>query len=248
MKRPNRSGANTEASISDVEMVTIKLGTIAEKLGSLSATYSLEPHPDRKEIRHEDPLQSESVVDRDTPMDVLVEAITEEQFKLAFRNHPAGVAVVTADAGDGPIGFTATSVFSVSVAPPLLAFSVTKQSSSAASLQKVDTIVIHLLGSDQVDLAVLCAKSGVDRFGDSSNWMRLPTGEPCFPAAYSWIRGRIIKRIEAGESTIVIAQALQTNQSFSDEGDSSRIALEPLVYHNRTWHRLNQASKIIKNQ
>ena len=35
--------------------------------------------------------------------------LAPEQFKLAFRHHAAGVAVVTADAGDGPVGITATS-------------------------------------------------------------------------------------------------------------------------------------------
>ena len=37
-------------------------------------------------------------------------AITADEFKAAFRNHPGGVAVITADAGNGPVGLTATSV------------------------------------------------------------------------------------------------------------------------------------------
>ena len=30
-------------------------------------------------------------------------AITADEFKAAFRNHPGGVAVITADAGNGPV-------------------------------------------------------------------------------------------------------------------------------------------------
>ena len=33
--------------------------------------------------------------------------LTADDFKAAFRNHPAGVSVVTADPGDGPVGLTA---------------------------------------------------------------------------------------------------------------------------------------------
>ena len=54
-----------------------------------------------------------------------------DQFRAIFRQHPAGVAVVTLVAEDGrPVGFTATSVISVSADPPLVAFSINTTSSS----------------------------------------------------------------------------------------------------------------------
>jgi flavin reductase (DIM6/NTAB) family NADH-FMN oxidoreductase RutF len=161
-----------------------------------------------------------------------------DSFKAVFRNHPAGVAVITADAGDGPVGLTATSVFSVSAEPPLLVFSVSGQSSSAPTIRAADTVVVHLLGAQQLDLATLCATSGIDRFADATIWDRLITGEPYFPAAQSWIRGRVIERMDAGGSTVIAVHALQAGTS--DEADSS----EPLVYHNRTWHRLGSHSRI----
>lgn len=161
-----------------------------------------------------------------------------DSFKAVFRNHPAGVAVITADAGDGPVGLTATSVFSVSAEPPLLVFSVSGQSSSAPTIRAADTVVVHLLGAQQLDLATLCATSGIDRFADTTIWDRLITGEPYFPAAQSWIRGRVIERMDAGGSTVIAVHALQSGTS--DQADSA----EPLVYHNRTWHRLGSHSRI----
>ncbi|PPF65481.1 MULTISPECIES: flavin reductase family protein [unclassified Agreia] len=161
-----------------------------------------------------------------------------DSFKAVFRNHPAGVAVITADAGNGPVGLTATSVFSVSAQPPLLVFSVSGQSSSAPTILAADTVVVHLLGSEQLDLATLCATSGIDRFADTSIWDRLITGEPYFPSAQSWIRGKVIERMDAGGSTVIAIHALQAG--ISDDVDSG----EPLVYHNRTWHRLGEHSRI----
>lgn len=164
--------------------------------------------------------------------------LSAADFKLAFRNHPAGVAVITADAGDGPVGLTATSVFSVSAEPPLLVFSLSGLSSSAPTINRADTVVVHLLGSDQLDIAKLCATSGVDRFADATIWDRLETGEPYFPGAHAWIRGRVINRMAAGTSTVVAVHALEA------EITEDAAASAPLVYHNRTWHHLGRHSTI----
>lgn len=163
-----------------------------------------------------------------------------DQFKLAFRNHAAGVAVITADAGDGPVGLTATSVFSVSAEPPLLVFSLSDRSSSAPTIRRADTVVVHLLGAEQVNLATLCATSEVDRFADTGLWDRLGTGEPYFPSARTWIRGRVIDRMTAGSSTIIAVHALEAEVSIEESGSG------PLVYHNRTWHTLDEHSAITR--
>jgi flavin reductase (DIM6/NTAB) family NADH-FMN oxidoreductase RutF len=159
-----------------------------------------------------------------------------DSFKLAFRNHPAGVAVITADAGNGPVGLTATSVFSVSADPALLVFSLSSQSSSAPTIRETDTLVVHLLGAHQLALAKLFATSGVDRFADTSIWSRLKTGEPYLPGATVWIRGRVINRMEAGASTVVAVHALDARTDTA--------AVSPLVYHNRTWHRIGAHSQL----
>ena len=159
-----------------------------------------------------------------------------DDFKLAFRNHPAGVAIITADPGDGPVGLTATSVFSVSAEPALLVFSVSSLSSSAVALNRADTVVVHLLGADQLELAKLFAKKGADRFADRTTWDRLITGEPYLPAAPVRIRGRIINRMEAGGSTVFAVHALQATIADTDSA--------PLVYHNRTWHHIGEHSRL----
>jgi flavin reductase (DIM6/NTAB) family NADH-FMN oxidoreductase RutF len=162
--------------------------------------------------------------------------LSVDEFKAAFRNHPGGVAVVTADAGDGPVGLTVTSVFSVSAEPPLLVFSISGQSSSAPTIQRAETVVVHLLGADQLDVAKLFATSGVDRFADRSSWDRLITGEPYLPGAATWIRGRIVNRMEAGSSTVVAVHALQSGIGAADTA--------PLVYHNRSWHHIGDHSRL----
>jgi flavin reductase (DIM6/NTAB) family NADH-FMN oxidoreductase RutF len=165
-------------------------------------------------------------------------SLSASEFKGAFRNHAAGVAVITADAGGGPVGLTATSVFSVSAEPPLLVFSISDLSSSAPTLRDADSVVVHLLGADQLHIAKLCATSGIDRFADTSLWDRLPTGEPFFPAAQSWIRGTVVNRMPAGGSTVFAVHAVEASIAPDD------LLASPLVYHNRQWHSLGDHSTL----
>lgn len=169
--------------------------------------------------------------------------VTPEQFKAAFRKHPAGVAVITATDGNGNhAAMTVSSLASLSAAPPLMVFSVSDMSSSAEIFNKVNTVVVHLLDSSSLWLAQLGATSGVERFADESTWDLLPTGEPYFLGAHAAIRCVVLERLRAGTSTLCVVEALEV---LKDE-DASAAADEtsPLVYHNRTWHQLGDHSTI----
>lgn len=177
----------------------------------------------------------------DPPHDVPV--LSAEQFKLAFRNHPAGIAVITADAGQGPVAMTVSSVFSVSAEPPLLVFSASAHSSATATFREAQTVVVHLLSAEQLPLAQLAATSGANRF-EGVEWETLPTGEAVYTDVHAWIRGRVVNKLQAGDSTVFLIEALEakTPPEGSQELDAS--VAHPLVYHNRTWHKLDNNSKI----
>ncbi|WP_243696164.1 flavin reductase family protein [Labedella phragmitis] len=170
------------------------------------------------------------------------EGVGPDEFKAIFRHHAAGVSLITADNGSGPAALTATSVFSVSAEPPIFVFSISSSSSAAPVITTTETLVVHILDADRLDLAKLGATSGVDRFADAASWTRLPTGEPVFTGVSTWIRGRVINRMEAGNSTIIAVHALETSQTATDGGTREHGA--PLVYHNRTWHSLGEHSAL----
>lgn len=162
-----------------------------------------------------------------------------EQFKNVFRAHPAGVAIITAADGDGdgaPAGLTASSVSSVSAQPPILAFSLASENGSAGVVANAETLVVHLLDAGHSDLASRFARPGQERFTEDLQWSRLPTGEPLLAGIPRALRCRILSRTPVGSSVLIAASVLEI------VGDSS--ASEPLVYHNRTYHRLNGDSAI----
>ncbi|MFT3797321.1 flavin reductase family protein [Microbacterium sp.] len=165
-------------------------------------------------------------------------SLSPDDFKALFRGHPGGVAVITADAGDGPVALTATSVSSVSAEPPLLIFSVSALSSASAVLARAETVVVHLLDAHDLEVAKLGSTSGIDRFAQTHRWSRLVTGEPVYHDVRAWVRCAVIGRMDAGGSTVIAAHALQAQL----ERDASEGAA--LVYHNRSWHRLGDHSRI----
>jgi flavin reductase (DIM6/NTAB) family NADH-FMN oxidoreductase RutF len=166
--------------------------------------------------------------------------ISAEDFRHAFRHHPAGVGIITADAGDGPVAMTVSSVASVAIDPPTLVFSASPMSSSTPTICRADTVVVHLLASDQVDLAKLGARSGVERFGNHVEWARLPTGEPYYPNANSWLRGRVVQRVDVHGSTLIVVEAIEAKP----RADGAESATKPLVYHDRKWFVLGDNSRL----
>ena len=164
-----------------------------------------------------------------------------DRFVTAFRNHPAGVALVTADPGDGPVAMTATSVCSVDANPPTIAFSASARSSSTPTLLRSTHVVVHLLSAHQLHLAKLGSTSGIDRFADTSLWDRLPTGDIVFRDAAAWIRGRITGSLQATGATLFMVEG---DEVGGVHADPSRPVQVPLVYHSRAWHGLSSVSQI----
>ncbi len=96
--------------------------------------------------------------------------------RSVFRRHAAGVAVVTAQGGGRPVGFTATSLSSVSAEPPLISFGIGVGGSSWPVMSEADHVGVHILGEHQEALAGVFATSGADRFGAPTGWREGPEG------------------------------------------------------------------------
>lgn len=159
-------------------------------------------------------------------------AVTDA-FLGAFRHHPAGVAIITADAGDGPAALTVSSLISVSAVPPTVAFSLSAASSSARVVERATSVVVHFVRRADMQLARLCATSGKDRFGPDVTWARLDSGEPYYPQVGLWFRAEIRGRLETPGACLVTAELT----AVSPAAHATQQA-ETLVYANRAWHGL----------
>ncbi|MEU2731889.1 flavin reductase family protein [Streptomyces griseoviridis] len=158
-----------------------------------------------------------------------VQLASPDLLRSVFRRHAAGVAVITARGGSGPVGFTATSLTSVSAEPPMLSFGIGTGASSWPAVADTDHIAVHLLGEHQSELAATFARSGADRFGAPTRWHEGPEGVPVLAGVRAWLACRIVARVPAGDHRIVLAQVLA--------GDATGPG-RPLLYHQGGFHGL----------
>ncbi|SDX07037.1 flavin reductase family protein [Roseicitreum antarcticum] len=161
-----------------------------------------------------------------------------QAFRDAFRCHPAGVAVITADPGDNPVAMTVSSLISVSADPPTVAFSLSARSGAAAAVLAAETMVIHLMRYGDLDLALLGATPGADRFGGAVPWARLPTGEPRYTNVATWFRARNTGTLAVPGASVVTAELLDGDCGTPPGAPE----LESLIYLDRRWHRLRETA------
>lgn len=169
-------------------------------------------------------------------METMLQADLATAFREAFRHHPAGVAIITADPGDGPVAITVSSLISVSADPPMVAFSLSARSSASAAMLRAASLVVHFLRLADLPIAQLGATSGADRFGPGVNWDRLPTGEPRYPEVATWFRARIVGTLPVQGATLVAAELLEGHAEAATDATESL----SMVYADRRWHGLRK--------
>jgi len=157
--------------------------------------------------------------------------ITSEQYRSALRRHPAGVAIVTLMSSGGPVGFTATSFASLSLNPPLVSFNITHTSSSIHAMRAAQSVIVHLPGVEQLELAERFSRSAEERFADTSLWSTLVTGEPVLNGVPTWLRVEVDRLVPLGDSSLVVGKVRQIHC------DESSTQPEPLLYHDGNYLR-----------
>ncbi|MFD3420016.1 flavin reductase family protein [Streptomyces decoyicus] len=151
-----------------------------------------------------------------------------ELLRSVFRQHAAGVAVITAH-GSRPVGFTATSLTSVAADPPLLSFGIGTGASSWPAVSEAEHVGVHILGEHQKELAATFARSGADRFGPATSWRTGPEGVPLLDGVLAWLVCKVVARVPAGDHRIVLAEPVV--------GDPARPG-RPLLYHQGGFNAL----------
>ena len=168
--------------------------------------------------------------------DAGTDGATAHDLRAVFRRWAAGVAVVTADGSGGPVGFTATSLASVSAQPPLVSFNVAVRSSSWPALETADVVGVSVLGEHQEGLATRFATPRTDRFAAPTAWARGPHGAPLLDGVAAWLVASVEQRVEAGDHVIVVARVLASGTGPD--------GVAPLVHHDGRFSRLADRTRL----
>lgn len=128
--------------------------------------------------------------------------VDRELFRCLLRRRGGMETVVTVPGLAGgrrlpalpPAAFTATSLTPVSVDPPRVSFRLDRESSTWPAAERAEHLGVHLLAPGG-----LLAHPG---------WTAGPFGVPLIEDAAAVLLCRVVRRIEAGDHTIVFAEPL----------------------------------------
>jgi flavin reductase (DIM6/NTAB) family NADH-FMN oxidoreductase RutF len=148
--------------------------------------------------------------------------------RQVMRHHAAGVAVVTCGTGE-PTGFCATSLTSVCLDPPTVSFAVATDSASGRAWAVTEHGLVHLLRSDQQQLASRFARSGPEKFGAGTAWRRGPRGQPMLDDVVGWLLVSPRTRLSVGDHLMVICAV---------EASSVQSEVSSLVHHDGGFYSL----------
>jgi flavin reductase (DIM6/NTAB) family NADH-FMN oxidoreductase RutF len=126
---------------------------------------------------------------------------------------PAGVAVLTVDVEGEQTGLTVGSVVSLSLDPPLVGVSVSRQAAMHELLRRAGAFALSLLAGDQDAIAQHFAR-GVPPF---AHWHGVRTregaaGAPLLEGALGWLDCRVVEEHEAGDHTLFVGEVLSAER------------------------------------
>ena len=145
-----------------------------------------------------------------------------QQFRTALGMFATGVTIVTTrDAAGVPVGVTANSFNSVSLAPPLVLWSLARLAGSMPTFERGSHYAINILSAEQRALAERFSTKAVDRFAGVP-FREGFGGVPVIEGAAAVFECSNRSRYEEGDHVIFVGQV---------EHCERREGATPLIFH-----------------
>ncbi len=125
---------------------------------------------------------------------------------------PHGLQIVTLRLGDEVHGYTSAWMTQVSFKPPLLVLGVRAESRSRQMMEESGVLCLHFLGKDQQEIAQSFFKPSQQAGDKLSGFEVTPgpeTGCPVLTVALAHAECRVLRVIEGGDHSIVVAEVLE---------------------------------------
>lgn len=130
-------------------------------------------------------------------------------YRQVLGSFMTGVTVVTTVDADGRYrGITANSFTSVSLAPPLVLFCVDYRAASYETFQRAEGFVVHILSSEQQELAKTFASKSETKF-DGVDVSPGYGGSPILDNVHAWLECKFHDAVIAGDHAIIIGEVVR---------------------------------------
>jgi 4-hydroxyphenylacetate 3-hydroxylase, reductase component len=151
--------------------------------------------------------------------------------RSALGHFATGVTVVSAvDEGGQWLGLTVNSFNALSLDPPLVLWSLRRESPSAQAFEPGRRFAVNVLGEQQLDVSRRFASRAKDRFA-AGDWRLGVHGAPLLAGAAAVFECELQSRQVAGDHWLFIGRVLACHEQ----------AVAPLVYQGGQYRRLGPA-------
>jgi 3-hydroxy-9,10-secoandrosta-1,3,5(10)-triene-9,17-dione monooxygenase reductase component len=124
--------------------------------------------------------------------------IEPSHFRRTLGNFCTGIVTITGYDDGVPVGFTAQSLVSLSLRPPLVGFSPSKTSETWPLLRKSGQFCVNILCEDQREICNGFARRAVDRF-TAVDWRESTFGLPVIDGSLAYICCTLDTEYETGD-------------------------------------------------
>jgi len=164
------------------------------------------------------------------PLKGMSMSISSALFKELMSFQCSSVAVISAVSPEGiTVGFTATSLQSVSAAPPTVVFCLSSQARSRAVFSCTEFIGVSLLPAAEREIGERYSNPGTARFTAGEHFIG-EYGVPILRCAVFYMIGRVVNRMEVGDSTVYFLEITSGTKEGADE---------PLLYFRREFRNFS---------
>jgi 3-hydroxy-9,10-secoandrosta-1,3,5(10)-triene-9,17-dione monooxygenase reductase component len=136
-------------------------------------------------------------------------------YRSVMGAFPTGVTVITAAAGEGRCGVTASSFNTVSLDPPLILWSLGLKSPSLEMFRSADHFAVNILGAAQKDIALQFARPAADKFAGIATFSGV-TGAPLIRGALAHVECRVWARYPGGDHEIMLGEVVALARGAGD--------------------------------
>jgi len=156
------------------------------------------------------------------PLRAVAPSFSARDFRAALGMFATGVTIVTArDASGAPVGLTANSFNSVSLAPPLVLWSLARSAGSMPAFERGSHYAINILAADQRLLAERFAGKALDRF-EGVLFREGAGGAPILEGSAAVFECFNRSRYEEGDHVIFVGEVERCRR---------RAGAQPLIFH-----------------
>lgn len=155
------------------------------------------------------------------------------EVRTAFSRYAASVGAVCAIVDGLPVGIVATSLaVGISYDPPMITFSIRKESSTWPTLRKAPRVGVSVLSDRQAAACWQIAGRAADRF-NGFDLEETPEGALFLHDAMTWFDCRVIDQVEAGDHVVVILELVEVGHDR---------ASAPLIFLDGKFHALAESA------